>query len=77
MTMRTMALQALTYAMTLPYFCVTTTTANAEETSVYMGAPVTLMKAPNGAIANKAKPRGIQRLISDPRRAQKTLSDVI
>jgi hypothetical protein len=27
--------------------------AYAEETNPYMGAPVTLVKAPNGAIANK------------------------
>jgi alkyl sulfatase BDS1-like metallo-beta-lactamase superfamily hydrolase len=30
-----------------------TTTASAEELSIYMGAPVTLVEAPNGAIANK------------------------
>ena len=33
--------------------------ANAEETNPYMGAPVTLVKAPNGAIANKKLLDGI------------------
>ena len=33
--------------------------ANAEETNPYMGAPVTLIEAPNGAIANKKLLDGI------------------
>ncbi len=53
MTMKTMALQALTCAMTLHFYCLFTSTASAEEPSLYMGAPVTLVEAPNGAIANK------------------------
>ena len=36
--------------------------ANAEETNPYMGAPVTLIKAPNGAIANKKLLDGIDKV---------------
>ncbi len=50
---KTTILQALTCAMTLLSCCLFTTTASAGETSLYMGAPVTLAEAPNGAIANK------------------------
>ncbi len=53
MKTKTITLQALTCAMTLLSCCLFTTTAGAEEPSLYMGAPVTLVKAPNGAIANK------------------------
>jgi len=48
-----MTLQALAFTMTLLSCCLLTTTASAEETNLYMGAPVTLVKAPNGAITNK------------------------
>jgi len=44
---------ALICAMTLLYCCLFTNSALAEETNPYMGAPVVLEKAPNGAIANK------------------------
>ena len=53
MKTKTMTLEVLTCAMTLLSCCVFTTTASAEEPSLYMGAPVTLVEAPNGAIANK------------------------
>ncbi len=53
MTMKTMALQALTCAMTLFSYALFTTTASAAELSNYMGAPVTLGEAANGAIVNK------------------------
>ncbi len=50
---KTITLQALTCAMTLLSFCVFTTSVGAAESNLYMGAPVTLVEAPNGAIANK------------------------
>ncbi len=53
MNIKNVMLQALTCAMTLLSCCLFTTTASAEETSLYMGAPVTLVEAPNGAIVNK------------------------
>ncbi len=53
MTMKTITLQALTCAMTLLSYSLFTSTASAAELSPYMGAPVSLVEAPNGAIANK------------------------
>ena len=53
MNMKSMALQALIFAVVLLSCGLFATAANAEEPSLYMGAPVTLAEAPNGAIANK------------------------
>ena len=53
MTMKTVTLRALTCAMTLLSHYLLTSTVSAAEPSLYMGAPVTLAEAPNGAIANK------------------------
>jgi len=39
-----------------------TITTGAAETNPYMGAPVTLVKAPNGAIANKKLLDGIEKV---------------
>ena len=47
--------KALTVSITLFGFLTYTVAFGAEETNPYMGAPVTLVKAPNGAIANKKK----------------------
>ncbi len=51
--MKTTTLQALTCATTLLSCCLFVSAASAEEPSLYMGGPVTLVEAPNGAIANK------------------------
>ncbi len=53
MSMKTILLQAPTCAAALLSCCLFMTTASAEEPGLYMGAPVTLVEAPNGAIANK------------------------
>lgn len=51
--------KALTVSITLFGFLTFTVAFGAEETNPYMGAPVTLVKAPNGAIANKKLLDGI------------------
>ncbi len=51
--MKTKTIQALTCALTLLSASLFTSAASAAEISPYMGAPVTLVEAPNGAIANK------------------------
>ncbi len=53
MKLKSTAIQSLTFAIALQYCGLFATTASAEEPSPYMGAPVTLAEAPNGAIANK------------------------
>ncbi len=53
MTNKTITLQALTCALTLLSASLFTSATSAAEKSLYMGAPVTLVEAPNGAIANK------------------------
>ncbi len=53
MSVKTTTLRALTFAMTVLSYSLFTSAASAAEPSLYMGAPVTLVEAPNGAIANK------------------------
>jgi len=53
MSMKTTTLRALTFAMTVLSYSLFTSAASAAEPDQYMGAPVTLVEAPNGAIANK------------------------
>jgi len=60
--MRTTTLRPLTYAMTVLACFLLANTASAEETNLYMGAPVTLVEAPNGAIVNKKLLDGISKV---------------
>jgi hypothetical protein len=62
MTMKTMTLRALTCAMTLLFYFLLTSTVSAAEPSLYMGAPVTLVEAPNGAIINKKILEGVDKV---------------
>jgi len=54
--------QDLACAITLLSCFLLTTTASAEETNLYMGAPVTLVEAANGAIINKRLQDGIDKV---------------
>ena len=51
--------QTIVLVLTLLCTLLLTVAADAEETNPYMGAPVTLVRAPNGAIANKKLLDGI------------------
>jgi len=60
--MKTITLRVLTYAMAVFACSLFASTASATETNPYMGAPVTLVEAPNGAITNKKLLDGISKV---------------
>ncbi len=60
--MKPSAIIALAYAMIIFAHSGATSSALADEVSPYMGGPVELVKAPNGAITNKAILDGIEKV---------------